>query len=302
MRAVTMPALGPDPAIVQALGAGAAAPVADALRCAASGAAIPLTVKGKLVGCLTLLRREPGAFSNSTVELLQAIADQAGVAIENSRLVAEVGHAATQAERSRLARDLHDSVTQMLYSLTLFAEAAKQQVDQGDATRVAGHLAQIGETAQQALREMRLMVYELRPPVLEQVGLLEAIGQRLDAVERRAGVDASLYFESPARLPWPVEEALFRIAIEALNNVLKHAACTRVTVALRDAADGVEMEIRDNGHGMAEGLDRRTGGWGLTGMRERAERLGGTLTVVSKKGQGTSIVARVPIPGSPGRK
>jgi len=288
--------------LVRALVSGAGEAEAEAVRRTASGVAIPLTVKDKLVGCLTLLHHQAEAYKTSQTDLLQAIGHQAAVAIENSRLVAEIGHAATQAERSRLARDLHDSVTQMLYSLTLFAEAAKQQTDQGDPVRVGQHLAQIGETAQQALREMRLMVYELRPPVLEQVGLLEALGQRLEAVERRAGVDASLYFDSPARLPWPVEEDLFRIAIEALNNVLKHAACTKVAVALREVSDGIELEVRDNGRGMSETQDRRAGGWGLTGMRERAERLGGTLTVVSNAGMGTSIVARVPTQGNAGRR
>ncbi len=112
------------------------------------------------------------------------------------------------AERQRLARDLHDSVTQSLYSLTLLAEAGRRQAAMGDLGRTQRHLERLGETAQQALREMRLLVYELRPLELEAAGLASALQQRLESVERRAGVQARLLVEGEVDLPAAVEEEL----------------------------------------------------------------------------------------------
>jgi PAS domain S-box-containing protein len=201
-------------------------------------------------------------------------------------------HAALE-ERRRLARDLHDSVTQSLYSLTLLAEATRRLAKAGDLERVENQVARLGETAQQSLKEMRLLVYELRPLPLEQEGLIGALQQRLDAVEKRSGVNARLIVENIDRLPEPIEAALYYIAQEALNNALKHAGATSVMVKLSGAQQHVRLEVIDNGRGFDRAGIADRGGLGLTSMRERAERLGGTLTLESTPGSGTRLCLAV---------
>ena len=146
-------------------------------------------------------------------------------------------------ERQRLARELHDLVTQSLYSLTLLAEASRRMALDGNTEKMIGNIARLGETAQQALKEMRLLVYELRPLALETAGLVEALQHRLDAVEKRAGVEARLKVDSNCDIPADVENGLYRIAQEVLNNSLKHAEATRVSVRLLADSQCVEMEI-----------------------------------------------------------
>ena len=140
---------------------------------------------------------------------------------------------------------------------------------------------------------MRLLIYELRPPVLEQEGLAVALQQRLDAVEGRAGVQARLLIEGEERLDPHLENALYRIAIEALNNALKHAAATSVTVRIRARAGGVQLEIADDGKGFDAQVIGEQGGMGLNTMRERAEQLGGVFELVSAPGEGTTIRVEV---------
>jgi signal transduction histidine kinase len=194
-------------------------------------------------------------------------------------------------ERERLARELHDSVTQSLYSVTLLSEAGRQLAEAGDLVRIGGYLERLGEISQQALREMRLLVYELRPLVLRREGLAGALQQRLDAVEKRAGVDARLLVEGEGELPSPVEEALYRIAQEALNNALKHASANNVTVYVRSRDGLVELEVVDDGVGFDLSAVEERGGLGLTSMRERAEKIGGKLDIISAPGKGTRVRA-----------
>lgn len=197
--------------------------------------------------------------------------------------------AAVMAERERLARELHDSVTQTLYSLTLFAEWTRGLVEAQEWQPAKERLDRIGEIAQQALKEMRLLVYELRPSALEQDGLIGALQRRLGAVEQRAGVQTQLIAESPLRLTPAVEEGMYRIAQEALNNALKHAAATQVTVEVKGNGHGTVLAVSDNGNGFEPGAINGRGGMGLTGMRERAAQLGGVLEVISSAGHGTTV-------------
>ena len=166
---------------------------------------------------------------------------------ERRRLI----EAGMQQERQRLARELHDSVTQSLYSSTLFAEAGRRLAGTGDLERSAEYFTQLRETSHQALKEMRLLVHQLRPLVLEQMGLVGALRQRLDAVERRAGVEARLQVDGDAQQPDDVEEGLYFIAQEALNNALKHAESDSVTVRIKSRDGFVELEVSDNGNGFS---------------------------------------------------
>jgi signal transduction histidine kinase len=258
-------------------------------------AGAPMRARGRVLGVLSVVRAAKRSFGAEEVKLLASIADEVGVAVENARLYQQAEQLAVMRERERLARELHDSVTQSLYSLTLLAEAGGRLVKVGDLEKVKGYLARLAEIGQQALKEMRLLVYELRPLALRREGLAGALRQRLDAVERRAGVEARLLTEGEVELPAPVEEGLYRIAQEALNNALKHAAPTSVRVCLRAVDERVELEVVDDGTGFDPQIVGESGGMGLVSMRERAEKLGGSLTILSKPGEGTSVKVSVEV-------
>jgi len=256
---------------------------------------VPMRAKGKVLGVFSVFGEAGHEFRVEEMTLLAAIADQVGVAVEHARLYQQAEQLAVMEERERLARDLHDSVTQSLYSLTLFAEAGRRSAKAGDLERVESYLARLGDTAQDALKEMRLLVYELRPPALEREGLVGAVQRRLGAVERRAGVKAHLLADDMIRLPACVEEGLYRIAQEALNNSLKHAVATSVTVCIRVSDEHVELEVVDNGIGFNPDTTDNGGGMGLANMRERAKMLGGALRVVSAPGEGTKVSVSVKV-------
>lgn len=196
---------------------------------------------------------------------------------------------AVLAERGRLARELHDSVTQLLYSINLFAKAGKDAYSLGNTEQGSRHLSRLEETASQALKEMRLLLYELRPVELEQEGLVGAIQLRLDAVEGRVGVKTQLLVNAFTDLPKAVEKELYHLIQEALNNVLKHASATSVTVQIKSSLTQIEVAIIDDGIGFDPVEMTKYGGLGLTTMRERAKKLGGELLIHSVLGQGTMI-------------
>jgi len=257
---------------------------------------VPLVIKDQMYGTLGVYYRGARTFSEDQIQLAVAFGDQAALAIENARLRTQASQVAVVAERERLARELHDSVTQSLYSLTLLAEASQRLVATGDLEPVQEYTGRLGEIAQQALREMRLLVYQLRPLVLKREGLVGALQQRLDAVEKRAGVDARLLAPGSIELPGEVEEGLYRIAQEALNNALKHAAPTSVTVCIRADGKRVTLEVSDDGRGFdPEGVSDK-GGMGLVNMRERAERLGGSFDLSSAPGAGTTVRVSLEVP------
>jgi PAS domain S-box-containing protein len=253
---------------------------------------VPIRAKGCVIGVLSVLHELNRPVSDEEVALLVSIGDQLGVSVDHARLLGEAQDRATREERERLARELHDSVTQALYSLTLLAEAARRAAGRDDAAQVEAYLTRLGEIAHQSLKEMRLLVYQLRPAALEKEGLVGALQQRLDAVEKRAGVEARLLVERTVDMPANVEEDLFRIAQEALNNSLKHASATCVTVRLQTNATGIEFEVADDGKGFDPESVQAKGGMGLTSMSERAARLGATLSIRSAPGSGTRVIAK----------
>lgn len=220
--------------------------------------------------------------------------------VEGALRLSEMERAVTD-ERSRLARELHDSVTQSLYSLTLFTEAARQMAEDAGYELIERQIGQIGRIGLQALKEMRLLVYELRPPELKREGLIRALRQRLEAVEGRAGVEAHAVVDAEefGRLPRDVELGLYRIAQEALNNALKHAVATSVVVHLRKKDGRVELEVVDDGLGFQPEAVRDRGGMGLESIRQRAEGLGGTAAIHSTRGEGTSVKVAVDLEEKP---
>jgi PAS domain S-box-containing protein len=255
----------------------------------------PIRAGGRTLGVLSVFGAQMEQFNPEDVALLASIADQIGVAVENIRLRQQAEQAAIIEERARLARELHDSVTQSLYSLSLLAEAGRRWAVAGDLERVIRQVEEISEIAGQALKEMRLLVYELRPSTLERDGLAGALQQRLDAVEKRSAVKIEFSAEGLPDLPAYIEQGVYRIAQEALNNALKHADATRVIVRLYTHAGMMVLEVVDNGQGFDwESFNNTTtGGMGLVSMRERTEKLGGDFTLHSTPGRGTTVQVRI---------
>jgi len=184
-------------------------------------------------------------------------------------------------------------VTQAVYSVTLYAEAATRLLSAGQVEMATEHLRELRATSQQALKEMRSLIYELRPPVLEKEGLVAALHARLDAVEGRAGVKTQFLVEGDGTLPAGVERELYHIAQEALNNALKHAEAGSIKLRLRIDDRAAMMEIEDDGKGFDQAAAEECGGMGLRGMRERVASLGGILTVESRLGEGTRLRVEV---------
>ncbi|NOZ71240.1 MAG: GAF domain-containing protein [Chloroflexi bacterium] len=250
---------------------------------------VPIRAKGRVLGVFSFLGKAGREFRPEKVALLTSIAEQVGVAVENARLYQQAGDLAVVAERQRLARDLHDSVTQSLYSLTLFAETGRRLIHRRELDAAERYLQRLSETAQYALKEMRLLVYELRPLALERDGLLQTLQKRLDGVERRAGVKAYLIADAGIELPLAVERELYHIIQEALNNALKHAAATTVVVEIVTSLTQVHAKIIDDGVGFVYSEVVDQGGMGLVSMQERATKLGGTIGIISEPKEGTSI-------------
>ncbi len=216
------------------------------------------------------------------------------------RLVAELRllrgqaeQAAVLEERQRLSRELHDSVTQALYGISLYAEAAARALSGGDVEPALGSLREIRATTQEALGEMRLLLFELRPLLLQEHGLAAALRARLQAVEARAGLVAEFDCQGEERLAPEKEQELYRLAQEALNNVLKHAHAARISLRLAIVNGHATLQVADDGVGFEPSL-QAAHGLGLRGMRERAERLGGTLRIESSPGAGTRLQVEVP--------
>ena len=246
----------------------------------------------QIAGLLSYFRPAGEGFGVDEVALGTALAEQMGLVLETDRLRANAEAMAVLEERQRLARDLHDSVTQSLYSLSLLSRAAREAAEDGDANRLQRILTEVERNTLHTLREMRLLLYELRPADLEQEGLVRAIELRLNAVERRANLQLDARLDELAGLSPSQEAELYHIVVEALNNVVKHAAATRVALHLTQAGGAVHLRIVDDGQGFNPA--QTNGGMGLRNIRERVARLGGQLVVSSEPGGGTRLEAAIP--------
>jgi signal transduction histidine kinase len=196
-------------------------------------------------------------------------------------------------ERNRLARELHDSVTQTIFSITLTAESARILLDR-DPAKVAAQLDRLQELAKDALAEARSLIYHLRPQTVAEEGLIPALRRQIDERQDRDGLTVALHLEgveeAETRLPSETEEGLFRIAQEALNNVAKHAQTDQAEVTLRLTDESVSLLIEDHGVGFdPDAVGRQTTHLGLTSMRQRARVMGATFAMKSEPGSGTSI-------------
>ncbi len=257
---------------------------------------IPLHANSDVIGVLEVLDK-PDGFVKDDVRIVSLFANQAAINIEHARLNQQAGQLAVLEERQRLARELHDSVVQSLYSMALYADAAALALAAGKQDTAVNHLQELRDTARGAMHDMRLLIFELHPPMLEQEGLVTALRVRLAAVEARAGLQTELEVEGERRLPIVVEQELYRIAQEALNNVVKHAKAQRVTIRLQYGQTPVRpavcLQVRDDGIGFDPLTARNAGGMGLRSFEERAAKVAGWATVESSPGKGTTVTAEI---------
>jgi PAS domain S-box-containing protein len=260
--------------------------------------AVPIKTKSAVLGVLDVRGGPEGCLDESDIFTLQILADQIAVAVENARLYETGQRLAVSEERNRLARDLHDSVTQELFSMTMIAGALPLLMDRKPEA-AKERLSRLHDLARGALAEMRALLFALRPAALEDEGLVSALRKHAAAFEHREGVAVDLKLDFDERLPNPIEEALYRVAQEALNNVAKHARATRVEISLTCEDERVCLTVRDDGAGMDQAAAQLAGTFGLRGMRERVTPLSGDLRITSASGEGTTVCAEIPVPAEP---
>jgi signal transduction histidine kinase len=255
---------------------------------------VPLKVDTKVIGILNILNKS-GELTQEDMRIIDLFADQAAIIIEHVRLQYQAEQLAVLEERQRLARELHDSVTQALYSVTLYADAARMAFAAEKWDALQKNLQEVRNMAREAMYDMRLLVFELRPFMLESEGLASALRARLAAVEGRSGLQTEVLVERERRLPIKIEEEMYRIAQEGLNNIIKHAEATKVQIKLKYDENTILLELIDDGKGFDPAIAHRSGGFGLQGIQERVKQLGGTLGIESSPLRGTHLSARIPL-------
>ena len=254
----------------------------------------PMAVGGQLIGMLVVESATSGLFDASHLERLCTVADQAAAAISNARLFERAAEMATVDERQRLARDLHDSVSQTLWSASLLAGALADH--QFDDPEIASTVKQIKTLSRGAVAEMRTLLLELRPQALEQASLHELLEQLIAGLEGRKDLTVHADLADVSPVATDAKLAIYRIAQEALNNVSRHAEADTVTASLSRNERVLVMTISDNGRGLPS-ADSRSDRLGLSIMRERAADVGAELTLRSEPGLGTEVRLVVPIQG-----
>jgi nitrate/nitrite-specific signal transduction histidine kinase/PAS domain-containing protein len=263
--------------------------------------AVPMKSKSAVIGVLNVESDRTNAFDESDLTVLQSLAHQAAIAVENVRWYERVQQLAVMEERSRLARDLHDAVTQTLFSASLIAEILPDlwESDQVEGRQLLGELRQLSRGA---LAEMRTLLLELRPTALVEASLSDLLRQLAEAVTGREGIPVAVTIEGRCDLPPDVHVSLYRIAQEALNNVAKHAQASQVNICLRCATSSesysegeeacgerIELCIRDDGRGFdPQNVPPDRLGLGI--IRERAQDIGAELRIESTLGAGTQVI------------
>jgi signal transduction histidine kinase len=274
----------------------------------ARGAALvlPLFHHGELVGSLSLAPRGPGeGFSPADRRLLRDLATQSGAAahavsltvalrssLDDLRRSREHLVAAQEEERRRIQRDLHDDLGPVLASMRLRLEACLDAAQVTD-SHLSGDLERLYELVGQATGDIRRLVYDLRPPVLDQLGLVPAIRQHCERFGRESGIEVAFEAEPELLVPAAAEVTLLRVVQEALLNIHRHARASRVEVRLLQRYGCLDLRVRDDGVGF--GAENRGAGTGISSMRERAKLLGGTLQLSGDPGSGTRVELRIPI-------
>lgn len=257
---------------------------------------LPIRDGEETLGALFLAnKRGPDGFTDEDEELLALLAQHAAIALTNARLYERSRELTIAEERSRLAHELHDAVSQKLFSLRLTAQAAAALVDR-DPARAKEELQQVAALAAEAADELRAAVTELRPAALDEDGLIATLRNEVRVLDRAHTAHVTFACDGVRALPAAQEEAVLRVAQEALHNALRHSAGDRIDVTLtRRETGGARLRVTDDGTGFSPPTVRRAGRHlGLVSMRDRADGVGGRLTVRSGPGTGTTIELEVP--------
>lgn len=249
-------------------------------------ATVPLQSGTERFGILNVASKKTQLFSESDLDLLESVAFQLGSAIKRILLVNEQQEIALVQERNRLARDLHDSVNQLLFSVTLTARAGIEMAENLEQKETFKEIQQL---TQEALQEMRALIWQLRPKGLEN-GLLEAI----KVYSEMLGIHLETHVTGVMQFPSRIEEALFRMTQEALNNVRKHAGVKEAILYLTVTATDVLLVVKDNGRGFQLANQATIPSIGIQSIRDRAKSLGGHAEWVSDIGKGTELLIRLP--------
>lgn len=253
----------------------------------------PITLQDEVIGFINIFCQRPNCFEEGAAGRLKAFAAQAAIAIQNARLYRRSKELAAVQERQRLARELHDSVSQTLFSAQTMAEASLRQWTTNP-TQAHTLLDEVYRLLASALTEMRVLLLELRPASLTQVGLKQLFEQYLQATLANQQIHIQFDIEDIPLLSGDVQIALYRIVQEAINNVVKHAKAATVTIRVRQSEQVLIVSVRDDGRGFSTGNQRPTS-LGLNIMRERAESIGAQLHIESKAGQGTQVTVMLPV-------
>ena len=261
---------------------------------------VPLFVKDEYLGNLMIDNEAPDFFQPHHAQLAQAFANQAAIAIVNARLYRQVKTVASLEERQKLARELHDSISQALYGVILGTRTTrgmleKLSADNGQAGALLDSLEYTESLAEIGLAEMRDLIFELRPELLEKEGLIPALERKVAEIANRFQIDVRLLADAEPDIPLEHKQNLYRIAYEALQNIVKHASATRVLLSVQLEPGWLNLAIEDDGVGFNP-LDEYPGHIGLVSMRERAELSRGIFSLDSSAGNGTRITVRVPYP------
>ena len=258
---------------------------------------VPIVSRTGIIAAFYLTDREgAGGFSAEDQHLIEMLAAHAALAIESARLYERSRELSAVEERNRLARDLHDSVVQKLFGIALAARSASMLLEQRDAAAAHGEVERLGELAQEAIGELRSLVFQLRPAAVETDGLTPALRKHVEVLKRVHRQEIVLEGSAGASLG-PVRAAeVFRIAQEALSNALRHSHAGRIAVRLSEPNGQLRLTVEDDGVGFEPGSAAlRSRRLGLTSMEERAGALGGRLTVESRPGAGATIGLEVPL-------
>jgi signal transduction histidine kinase len=262
---------------------------------------VPMQAKQKVIGVIQVVDTEVNRFNDDDLRLVQAMASAAAIAIDNAHLYARNRRLAVEQERQRLARELHDSVTQALYSISLAAETSLKTMDQaGMDSKTLDPIKHIQVLSQSTLVEMREQLYGLHSTVVAEKGLIEALAQHCDLLRGQYALSIIIMAGPEPPLAARRRNALFYIAKEALWNVVKHAEATRVDIVLARENDHLTLTIVDDGVGFDPFDFSGETAHGLGNMEERARLLGGSFELRSRPGHGTRVTVRIPIEASNG--
>jgi PAS domain S-box-containing protein len=251
---------------------------------------VPLEANDRIIGMLTVSHNEPNFYTEHHASLLTAVATQVAVAIENARLYEQAQQLAAVEERQRLARELHDSVSQALYGIALGARTARTLLDR-DPAKAAEPVDYVLSLAEAGLAEMRALIFELRPESLEIEGLMAALDKQVAATAARYGIAVTAELSDEPEMDLAQKEIFYRVGQEALHNVVKHAHATKATMRFRAENGSYVLEVGDDGVGF-DTSQSFPGHMGLVSMSERASSIGAELEVESKPGEGTVIKLR----------